>query len=202
MTRWSGILRAVNRPPTASDPLDILLAHNRWATRRVLEKCRSLSRDQFHQPFPIGPGDRGGLHAILTHVVSAMRRWADRIDGRPVRPSLETPPAGWTQPVDARDRTPDELMLLLDEATEDLRRVIEAARRRGLGSVLSAQLWSPAGMKSHQFTAAGAITHALTHGHHHRAQCLNVLRQLKVPGVSDALPSLDVCDWQHEGEPA
>ena len=35
-----------------------------------------------------------------------------------------------------------------------------------------------------------------THGMHHRAQCLNMLRQLAVPGISDRLPEIDVLEWQ------
>jgi len=31
---------------------------------------------------------------------------------------------------------------------------------------------------------------------HHRAQCLNMLRQLAVPGISDRLPEIDVLEWQ------
>jgi uncharacterized damage-inducible protein DinB len=31
---------------------------------------------------------------------------------------------------------------------------------------------------------------------HHRAQCLNMLRRLAVPGVSDQLPDLDALEWQ------
>lgn len=185
-----------------SDPLDILLAHNHWATRRLLEQARSLSREQFHRPFPIGPGDRGGLHAILTHIISAMRRWADRIAGRPVRPTIERPPAGWTQPADAKDRTPDELLALLEAATADLTNVLADARRRGLDAIVKVELRSPRGMKSYAFTTGGALTHVLTHGHYHRAQCRNILRHLNVPGVSDTLTDLDVCDWQHEVEGA
>jgi uncharacterized damage-inducible protein DinB len=183
-----------------SDPIDALLAHNHWATRLLLETCRALTPEQFHRPFPIGPGDRGGLHAILTHIVSAMRRWADRISGRPVRPSLERPPPGWTQPTDTRDRTPDELLTLLEEATADLRAVIAEARRRGLDSTVRVEVWSPQGTKTSTFTSGCAITHVLTHGHYHRAQCQNILRHLSVPGVSDRLADLDVCDWQHETE--
>ena len=33
----------------ASDPAEILLAHNRWATRSVLECCATLPDEQFHQ---------------------------------------------------------------------------------------------------------------------------------------------------------
>ena len=45
------------------------------------------------------------------------------------------------------------------------------------------------------------MIHVLTHGHYHRAQCLNMLRHLGVPGVSDKLPDLDVIDWQHAQQP-
>jgi hypothetical protein len=31
---------------------------------------------------------------------------------------------------------------------------------------------------------------------HRRAQCLNILRHLAVPGVSDRLPDIDVLEWQ------
>jgi hypothetical protein len=34
----------------------------------------------------------------------------------------------------------------------------------------------------------------------HRAQCLNLLRRLNFPGLSDRLPDLDVNDWQYETE--
>lgn len=40
------------------------------------------------------------------------------------------------------------------------------------------------------------LVHVTTHGMHHRAQCLNMLRRLELPGVSDALPDLDVLEWQ------
>ncbi len=188
------------KTPTTSDPLDILLAHNQWATRVILERCRALSKEQFHKPFPIGPGDGGGLHAILTHIVSAMGRWSDRIAGRPVRPTLERPPPGRKQPADPRDRTPDELLTLLDRVTEELRTVIADARRRGLGSIVAGEFVTPGGPKKFMFTAGCAITHVLTHGHYHLAQCQNILRHLNVPGVSDKPTDIDVCDWQDEIE--
>jgi uncharacterized damage-inducible protein DinB len=40
------------------------------------------------------------------------------------------------------------------------------------------------------------LVHVTTHGMHHRAQCLNMLRHLAVPGVSDRLPEIDVLEWQ------
>lgn len=187
-------------PPTTSDPLDALLAHNYWATRLILDKCLGLSDEQFHRPFPIGPGDHGGLHAILTHVISAMYRWSDRIAGRPVRPTIERTPQNWSQATNARDRTPGELLALLDEAQHDLASAVAEARRRGLNRLITVELGSPEGPRKYLFTAGVAVTHAITHGHYHRAQCMNILRHLRAPGVSERLPDLDVVDWQHEVE--
>ena len=58
--------------PPLSDPFDILLAHDRWATHIVLDRCERLTPEQFSTSFPIGPGESGGLRATLTHIVGAM----------------------------------------------------------------------------------------------------------------------------------
>jgi uncharacterized damage-inducible protein DinB len=62
-----------------SDPLDILLAHDRWATRNILDACSKLSDEQFHQRFEMGPGS---LHDTITHVLAAMRLWGDLLASR------------------------------------------------------------------------------------------------------------------------
>lgn len=178
--------------PMTSDPLDVLLAHNHWGTRVVLDLCAGLSHEQFHRSFPIGPGQHGGLHATLTHIISAMRRWADRIGGRAVRPPLEKLPG---EPSDAKDRSPAELVALLEEATDELRQLIPIVRADPAKLVTTRF-----GDQTYTFTSGAALTHALSHGHYHRAQCLNMLRQLNVPGVSDKLPEMDVVDWQYEEE--
>lgn len=170
-----------------------------------MEKCRGLTPEQFTRPFPIGPADHGGLHAILTHIIGAMRRWADRIGGaggaRPIRPPMEH----WRPGHEPRPRpfTPDELIVLLEDAHEDLTRVIAevvAQGHAGLSRDVMLVFQTPRGPQSHTFTAGAAIASAAVHGHYHRAQCMNILRQLGVPGVSDALPSLDVVDWQDAEE--
>ena len=47
---------------------------------------------------------------------------------------------------------------------------------------------------------AEPLVHVTTHGMHHRAQCLNMLRHLGVPGVSDRLPEIDPLDWQLQAQ--
>ncbi len=191
--------------PCADDPLAILLAHNRWANRTILQCCRPLTHEQFHRPFPIGPGEKGGLHLTLTHTIGAARRWADRIRAvSPLRGPLEPmtgPLAPGSLPPEARERTVNELLELNERSCDDLEDAAAVSRMRGLHSTIEFVFRHPDGSsKTYTFTRAAALMHVLTHGHWHRAQCLNMLRHLDVPGISDALPELDVVDWQAEGE--
>src|SRR4051812_11772302 len=88
-----------------SDPLAILLAHDRWATTQMLEACEKLSDEQFHRRFEMGPGS---LHDTLTHMLAAMRAWGDMLAGREARPRLE-----------GTRRSVAELKGLLDEIASD-----------------------------------------------------------------------------------
>lgn len=181
--------------PMTSDPLEILLAHDHWATRKVLDLCTPLSREQFHRSFPIGPGQKGGLHTTLTHMISARMRWGDRVAGRPLRPSLENLPPEVERNTDARERTPAELIELLEKTTAELRELIPLVRTEPAELVTTGL-----GGSTYTFTRGASFVHGLTHGHYHRSQCLNMLRQLNVPGISDKLPEIDVVDWQYEEE--
>jgi predicted O-methyltransferase YrrM/uncharacterized damage-inducible protein DinB len=164
----------------SSDPLDISLAHNAWATRELLRVCEKLDDAQWHRRFDMGPGS---LHDTLTHIVGAMLRWADRIDGPPqtVRASIE----------DGTRRSAAQLRALLDDAESSLAASAARARQRGLEAALDVTL----GGTPYRFTLGAMLVHVTTHGMHHRAQCLNMLRQLAAPGVSDALPEIDALDF-------
>ncbi len=182
----------------SSDPLDILLAHDAWATRALLERCRALSREQFHREFKIG---LGSLHLNLTHIVSVMRRWADRLMERPVRAALHKIPERPDIAAEPADRAPDELLRLLDDAARDLTMVTAECRKRGLATTISLQgPGKDRRMKTWTFSRGCVLVHVATHGMHHRAQCLNMLRQLNVPGVSDNLPEISAVEWQTETE--
>lgn len=174
-------------------PLEVLLRHDHWGTRRVLEVSRELSPEQFRQRFDMG---LGSLHEILTHVVGAMRRWADRLTQRPIRPAIDNPPRNVGLPSDYKVRTPDEIIALLDPAAAELMSLADEYQREGaplgLDSVIEFALDG-----THYTTTRGAgLVHVTTHGSHHRAQCLNLLRRL---GVT-RLPELTVVDWQSEVE--
>ena len=152
-----------------------LLQHNAWATRVLLERCRSLTPQQFQQRFDIGPGS---LHDTLRHIIGAMLRWSDRIADQPVRASIEKNP---------NPQTPDELLVLLDRAGRELEEVASRVDRDGRHDEMMQAEFRP-----EHFTRGTAMVHVLTHGIHHRAQALNMFRRL---GVTD-LPDLDVIEWE------
>jgi uncharacterized damage-inducible protein DinB len=154
-----------------SNPLDILLIHNHWANRKIIEACAPLTPEQFHRTFEMG---RGSVHNTIAHILGAMRAWNDMLNGREPGPRVEAGP----------QHTCDELLALLEEITADLN---ATARALPLDEIVSAVR----GGKKYTLTRGGVLTHVTTHGMHHRAQCLNMLRQL---GVSP-LPAPGVIDW-------
>lgn len=147
------------------------LEHNVWSTRRLIEACRPLSRQQWEQNFDIGPGS---LAATLSHIVETMAYFADCFAGKVYerRPDFA-----------ARASTPDTLLSLLDEAGRALDDAVESLvlRHAERGSVM----WrsAPGG----KIPVPVALAQVFDHGTHHRAQCLNMLRRLGV----EPLPRLD-----------
>ena len=154
-----------------SDPLKILLAHDQWATRQILDACSKLSEEQFHQRFEIGPGS---LHDTITHMLGAMQRWTQLLMGQEMAARLEA---------DGR-RSVGELVGLLEVCAKEL---AGEANRLPLDATVSRTREG----KVYQFTRGAVLTHVATHGMHHRAQCLNMLKQLGVK----PLPLSSVAEW-------
>jgi uncharacterized damage-inducible protein DinB len=153
-----------------SDPIEILLAHDRWATARIIEACAKLTPEQFHQRFEMGPGS---LHDTVTHILGAMQVWGDLLAGREQRPRPE-----------GKQWTTDQLQKMLDETAADM---AASAKKHPLDGIVSRVREG----KTYQFTRAAVLTHVTTHGMHHRAQCLNMLRQVGVK----PLPASSVTEW-------
>jgi len=154
-----------------SDILEILLKHDQWATAQILDASAKLTSEQFHQRFEMGPGS---LHDTLTHMLGAMRAWTQMLAGQTPGPRLEQ---------DGK-RTPAELAALLESCARDFG---AEAHRRPLDETITRSRDG----KTYQFTRGAVLAHVATHGMHHRAQCLNMLRQL---GVSP-LPHSSVAEW-------
>jgi uncharacterized damage-inducible protein DinB len=170
--------RMYHRPVPESDCLQILLSHDRWATAQILDACRKLPADQFHRRFDIGPGS---LHDTLTHIAGAMRTWTETLAGQEPRPRLE---------VDGQRRTPEQLLSLLEEVWQEFS---AEGRRRPIEEMVSRRTRDG---KTLHLTRGAVLTHVTTHGMHHRAQCLNMLRQLGVK----PLPPSSVAEWTWLGD--
>ncbi|MGA3067049.1 MAG: DinB family protein [Tepidisphaeraceae bacterium] len=155
----------------SSDPMDILLKHDKWATGQILHACASLTPEQFHRKFEMGPGS---LHNVLLHMISAQRGWTDALNGREFRPLMDPNPP----------RSVDELVKMHEEIADEF---AATARKFPVDDTIKRDR----GGKVYTFTRGAVITHVTTHGMHHRAQCLNMLRHV---GVSP-LPPTSVVEW-------
>lgn len=156
---------------TVSDPIEILLRHDRWATGEIVRACEGIGEEKFHRRFEMGPGS---LHDTLVHICGAMLRWTDVLEEREVK----------ARPEDDGRRTPAEIMPLLDRSARELGGV---ARRMPLDGIVTRVREG----QTYRYTRGVVLTHVTTHGMHHRAQCLNMLRQV---GVSP-LPKSSVTEW-------
>lgn len=158
-----------------SEPKDILLAHDRWATRNLLNTCAALTPDQSHQRFEMGPGS---LHDVIVHMLSAMQAWGDMLAGRTARERLE-----------GERFTVDQLVTLHGEIFEDFAATVRA---HPVDEVVTAERHG----QSFSFSRGGVLTHVTTHGVHHRAQCLNMLRRIGV----EKPPPVSVVEWMLMGD--
>lgn len=154
-------------PDAPDNPFSVLLRHNGWANRALLERCRTIPRDDFHRRFDIGPGS---LHDTLTHICASTHRWNLLLAGTPSAVRLEDDPP----------RTPEALLALHDE--------IDAALVRQAGAApLGERVSGVRRGEPYTSTRAAVLSHVLYHSTHHRAQCLNMQRRLghaSLPDVS------------------
>ena len=76
------------------------------------------------------------------------------------------------------------MLKLFDESADDF---AKSVRGHPLDEIVSRERNG----KMYSFTRGAVLTHVATHGMHHRAQCLNMLRKL---GVAP-LPPSSVMEW-------
>jgi len=161
-----------------TDFLQILLSHDRWATAQLLGACGKLTGDQFHRRFEIGPGS---LHDTFTHIVGSMRAWTETLARQEHRPRLEA---------HGQRRTPEQLLSLLEGTWREF---AAEARRLPLEETVTRRTRDG---KTFQITRGAVVAQVTTHGMHHRAQCLSMLRQLGVK----PLPPSSVAEWTRTGD--
>ena len=151
-----------------SELLDRLLHHDWWTTGQLLGCCRELTDAQLDQDFDIG---HRTIRATLHHIIHNMEIWSLLMSSEPI--------------VRQHDGSLDALAKRLDTAGERLAKISRSiASRNGWNETWTDHLEDPPQAKAY----GTSIAHVITHGMHHRAQLLYMMRQ---SGLKD-LPEGDV----------
>jgi uncharacterized damage-inducible protein DinB len=162
------------------DLLDRFLGHDAWTTRGLLLQSRGLSDEQLDRPFPIGPGS---LRATFDHIVWNMEAWTELMKGLPI--PTHPGPAATTVP---------RLIERLDAAAAEFATVARRVQDEGkLDELFADPGESGVVMK----TFGAGIVHVITHSMHHRAQVLNMMRQLGMTNLIEG----DALTWERTHRP-
>jgi uncharacterized damage-inducible protein DinB len=160
------------------DVINRYYAYNDWARERLLDAAEPLDDEQLDRPFEMG---LGSLRNTLLHIRDAEQWWLLNWSGEPAESFVElpvsTPIGGLRKESREIARRRRELIATLGE--DDLTRTVTASPRPGVEL---------------SFTLGDTMLQLGGHGTHHRAQALNMLRQLAFDGGGEA-PGLDLADW-------
>jgi uncharacterized damage-inducible protein DinB len=156
------------------DLLERLLGHDAWTTRRLLEVAAPLSDAQLDHEFDLG---HRTVRRTFSHIIWNIECWTDLMAGRTVRPG-PAPNQSITALTQRHEAASADLLQLA-------RRIVDEQR---LDEKYFDTLDSPPTAKSF----GGTIVHLATHGMHHRAQLLYMLRSLGV----EELPEGDALSWE------
>jgi len=156
------------------ESIQTLLRYSDWANQQVLRCAAPLTAEQLDRPFPIG---RGSLRSTLAHIVAAEHVWLQRWMGRGETPwpreDTPTSPAAFGDALRQTWKQRDAFLAKLGDA--DLRRC--GVYRDSKGSLFNA-------------TLGDMLLQGCIHSTHHRAQVVNMLRQLEAE-----TPELDYMMW-------
>lgn len=154
-----------------NDPALLLVEHARWGDGELLDAAAALTDEQLDRPFEMS---LGSFRAIVTHTIGAGRSWVDVYRASETRPWLgDEGPFSVTQLRELMTLTYDEWASAVKEL--DRGKIVERERD---GNVLA-------------MSRPEILTHVFTHAAHHRAHCINILRQLGV----EPLPTGGLMKW-------
>ena len=162
------------------DLLDRFLGHDIDTTRQMLELCRDLTDEQLDRRFAIG---HGSLRATFHHTIWNIEAWTDIMIGRPRR----------DEP-DGSQRSIDAMIARLDAIYAEFAALARRVQAEGkLDAMFADVVDDPPTMK----TFGAAIVHMITHSMHHRAQVLNIMRQLGMTNLIEG----DAESWERDRRP-
>jgi uncharacterized damage-inducible protein DinB len=155
------------------DLLDLLLDHDHWATRRLLDACASVTEAQLDQPFDIG---HRTLRATFGHMIFNLPFWTAFLIG-------EAPAAPREEPCSLAELTA--------EHERGYAAFAEAARRLRAEGRLGEVFRDHYGVRK---TFGGTILMVIEHNAEHRPEILHILQRLGAPDQ----PEVDLGVWEYE----
>ena len=144
-------------PDITTDPVRTMLAYDRWANAKLLDRCAGLDDDALDRDFGVGVG---GLRRQLTHIIIVVQIWTDVLNGHEMRADPEDLPWSFAR--------------LLDE-TMAAHDAFDGAAHAGPLDETFPRTYDGT---TYAVTRNAIITHVSTHNAHHRAQCLHLLKRL------------------------
>jgi uncharacterized damage-inducible protein DinB len=159
------------------DLLDLLLDHDRWATRRLPDVSAGLTDAQLDQPFDIG---HRTLRVTFAHLIFNVPFWTAFLTGRPAD-------SGYSADAQPDDRS---LAGLVDHCERACAAFASVARRvRDEGRLVETYVDHYVVRKSY----GGTIPIVVEHNVEHRTEVLHLLARLGVPD----LPGVDLGVWDY-----
>ena len=147
----------VDAPDITADPVRTMLAYDRWANAKLLDRCAGLDDASLDNDFGVGVG---GLRRQLTHIIIVIQVWTDVLNGHEMRADPEDLP--WSVA-----RMLNETLMAHD--------AFDAAAFAGPLDETFPRTYDGT---TYDITRNAIITHVSTHNAHHRAQCLHLLKHL------------------------
>ncbi len=156
-----------------------LLRHDSGTTRSLLLCAQKLSDAQLDREFDIGPRT---LRRTFFHIISNMECWCDLMTGKPQRRASRDPASPQSIPA---------LLARLDTVAAELvelgKKVVEEKKD---DETFIDYLDNPPKLKP----LGAGLVHVATHGMHHRAQCLYMMKQLGLKNLIEG----DALSWERE----
>lgn len=159
------------------DLLDLLLDHDHWATRQLLDVSGGLTDEQLDRPFDIG---HRTLRATFGHMIFNVPFWTAFLARQPVE-------GGYSADAQPDDRS---LTALIDHHERSYAAFAGVARRlRDEQRLANTYVDHYAVHKS----VGGTILAVVEHNEGHRTEVLHILDRLGVPD----LPEVDFGVWDY-----
>ena len=149
-----------------------LLAYDDWANGALLRIAAELNDELLDRPFEMGPGS---LRKTLNHIVAVERLWLDRWIGNKPRPFR----------ADAGGVT----VAQLQDESEAIAAEHSELSQANVGADFSERItYTNLRGAANTYQRGQMMLHVCTHGIHHRAQVLNMLKRV---GAALPKPGLD-----------